>query len=124
MGSVTANPHRAQALQSHGIEILPAESLAELLDHLHQRGILSVLLEAGTTLNAAFLREDLVDRAILYYAPTELGPGSIPFAAGGPTPFALEQQFLSIDKQSIGPDVRVTGLLHDPWASVPPNQLG
>ncbi len=108
------------------IPVLQADlhDLPAVLALLERFRVNSLLLEAGSTLNAAFLRQDLVDRAILYYAPIELGPGSIPFARGGPTPFALEQQLLTVDKQSIGPDVRVTGLLHNPWADLPPNQLG
>ena len=103
------------------IPVLEADlnDLPAILALLGRLRVNSLLLEAGSTLNAAFLREDLVDRVILYYAPTELGPGSIPFARGGPTPFALEQRFLRVHKQSIGPDVRVSGLLHDPWSSVP-----
>ena len=93
--------------------------LPYLLRHLHQQSILSLLLESGPTLNAAFLHADLVDRATLFYAPTELGPQSLPFATGGPTPFALEERMLHLTKQTFGPDVCVSGLLHDPWASTP-----
>jgi len=78
-----------------------------------------VLLEAGSQLNGAFLRGDLVDRVVLYYAETELGRDSIPFAAAGPSPFALEQALLGVEKSAIGPDIRVSGLLHDPWAATP-----
>ncbi len=88
---------------------------AEILAHLHSAKILSVLLEAGSALNGAFLRHDLVDRAILFYAETELGPGALPFAEGTAGPFALEQKMLSVRKRMFGPDVCVSGLLHDPW---------
>ena len=65
---------------------------------------------------AAAVREDLVDEAVLYYAPAELGPDAIPFALGGPSPFALEQRMLTVTKRTVGDDVCVEGLLHDPWA--------
>ncbi len=93
--------------------------LRQVLSHLHAERLLSVLVEAGSGLNSALLRDNLVDRAMLFYAPTELGPGSLPFANGGPTPFALEQRMTSLTKQNFGDDVCVSGLLHDPWAAAP-----
>jgi diaminohydroxyphosphoribosylaminopyrimidine deaminase/5-amino-6-(5-phosphoribosylamino)uracil reductase len=96
-----------------------AEVIAGVLTSLSQRGITSVLLEAGPTLNGAFLHAGLVDRIALFYSETELGPASLPFATGGPTPFELEQRLLNLHKQSFGADVCVSGLLHDPWASAP-----
>jgi len=94
-------------------------NLQEILAHLHEAKLLSVLAEAGSAINGALLRQDLVDRAILYYAETELGPGALPFAEGTAGPFALEEKMLSVARTVVGPDVRVSGLLHDPWANVP-----
>jgi diaminohydroxyphosphoribosylaminopyrimidine deaminase/5-amino-6-(5-phosphoribosylamino)uracil reductase len=93
----------------HGLE------LAAILQHLHNARILSVLLEAGSLLNGAFLRANLVDRVILYFAENELGHGAMPFAKNGPTPFALQQQLQHLESRRIGADIRVSGLLQDPW---------
>jgi diaminohydroxyphosphoribosylaminopyrimidine deaminase/5-amino-6-(5-phosphoribosylamino)uracil reductase len=49
----------------------PAELLAELFD----RGVRRVLVEGGPTLAAAFLRNGLVDEALVHLAPTLLGAG-------------------------------------------------
>jgi diaminohydroxyphosphoribosylaminopyrimidine deaminase/5-amino-6-(5-phosphoribosylamino)uracil reductase len=49
----------------------PGELLAELFD----RDVRRVLLEGGPTLAAAFLREGLVDEAVIHLAPTFLGAG-------------------------------------------------
>jgi diaminohydroxyphosphoribosylaminopyrimidine deaminase/5-amino-6-(5-phosphoribosylamino)uracil reductase len=49
--------------------------LPALLALLHGRGVVSVLLEGGPTLAAAFLRADLVDRIVGYVAPALLGSG-------------------------------------------------
>ena len=49
----------------------PRELLAELFDRDARR----VLLEGGPTLAAAFLREGLVDEAVVHLAPTLLGAG-------------------------------------------------
>jgi diaminohydroxyphosphoribosylaminopyrimidine deaminase/5-amino-6-(5-phosphoribosylamino)uracil reductase len=50
--------------------------LPSLLELLHRRGVVSVLLEGGPTLAAAFIRHDLVDRVVGYVAPALLGAGS------------------------------------------------
>jgi diaminohydroxyphosphoribosylaminopyrimidine deaminase/5-amino-6-(5-phosphoribosylamino)uracil reductase len=114
-----------QALESRGAEVIripsadPAHAgrlnLPAILDHLHHRHILSVLLEAGPHLNGAFLAADLVDQAILFYSPTELGAGAIPFADSAPSPFLLEERLHTITRTSFGPDACVTGYLHRPW---------
>jgi diaminohydroxyphosphoribosylaminopyrimidine deaminase/5-amino-6-(5-phosphoribosylamino)uracil reductase len=49
----------------------PAALLAELFD----RDVRRVLLEGGPTLTAAFLRDGLVDEAVVHLAPTFLGAG-------------------------------------------------
>jgi diaminohydroxyphosphoribosylaminopyrimidine deaminase/5-amino-6-(5-phosphoribosylamino)uracil reductase len=49
----------------------PAGVLAELFD----RDVRRVLLEGGPTLAAAFLRDGLVDEAVLHLAPKLLGAG-------------------------------------------------
>jgi diaminohydroxyphosphoribosylaminopyrimidine deaminase/5-amino-6-(5-phosphoribosylamino)uracil reductase len=90
--------------------------LGEVLAHLHGLKITSVLLEAGAALNGAFLLAGLVDRVILYYAETELGPSSIRFAEGFTSPFALEERLKQVRKRTVGADVCVSGLIHDPWS--------
>jgi diaminohydroxyphosphoribosylaminopyrimidine deaminase/5-amino-6-(5-phosphoribosylamino)uracil reductase len=49
----------------------PGEVLAQLFD----RDVRRVLLEGGPTLAAAFLRDGLVDEAVVHLAPTLLGAG-------------------------------------------------
>ncbi len=114
---------KLRALEACGIRVMPLPSplnLGAVLNHLHEARLLSLLLETGSTLNGAFLREQLVDRVILFYSKTELGQNALPFAWGGPTSFALEQKFLHLDKRTVGADIAVSGLLQDPWQSLPP----
>ena len=116
-----ASPDKLRALEARGVRIteLPAPlSLQDILSHLHQAKILSLLLETGSTLNGAFLRQQLVDRVLLFYSETELGEDALPFAQAGPIPFALEQSLLRVQKRSVGADVEVSGLLRDPWQSL------
>jgi diaminohydroxyphosphoribosylaminopyrimidine deaminase/5-amino-6-(5-phosphoribosylamino)uracil reductase len=57
----------------------------------------------------------LVDKAVLFYSDRELGEGAVPFAAGGLTPFELEQQMRAVTRTAFGADTRVAGVLRDPW---------
>jgi diaminohydroxyphosphoribosylaminopyrimidine deaminase/5-amino-6-(5-phosphoribosylamino)uracil reductase len=93
--------------------------LIAVLDLLGQRQCLSLLLESGSKLNGSFLAQQLVDRAVLFYAETELGAGSIPFAEDIASPFFLEQQLHTVTRRDFGPDACVSGLLHDPWPATP-----
>ena len=118
-----ASAGKLRALEARGVRITQLHaplSLREVLNHLHQARLLSVLLETGSILNGAFLREQLVDRLLLFYAETELGQHALPFAHDGPTPFALEQSLTRVQKRTVGADVEVSGLLRDPWQSLPP----
>ena len=118
---------RRRALEASGAEILPLPahngrlSLRAVLDVLHQRGHVRVLLEAGSLLNGAALAQDLVDEAVLYIAPVELGPAALPFAHGADTLHKLEHRLIHTAHQQIGLDLRLTGLLHDPWSDIPSN---
>ena len=90
-------------------------SLPAILAILAERNVLSLLLECGSHLNGAFLRQNLVDKAVLIYAETELGDQAIPFAQGIPSPYLFEQSLHRITRTTLGPDAFVTGYLHDPW---------
>ena len=83
VATVRADGH--DALQAAGAEVivLPAcegrVDLKALLAHLAQREqINDVLLEAGSTLNAAFLRERLIDEMQVYIAAVLLGSNARP----------------------------------------------
>jgi diaminohydroxyphosphoribosylaminopyrimidine deaminase/5-amino-6-(5-phosphoribosylamino)uracil reductase len=119
-----ASPEKIAALETRGAEVkvIPNHgdhlSLPAVLAELAERNILSLLLEGGSHLNGSFLRQDLVDKAVLFYAPTELGDQAIPFAEGFASPFLLEQSLQRITRTTFGPDTCVTGYLHDPWPNL------
>jgi diaminohydroxyphosphoribosylaminopyrimidine deaminase/5-amino-6-(5-phosphoribosylamino)uracil reductase len=119
-------PHtRREALEQAGARVLSIPRIGHTLDlkavlaHLHAAQITSLLLEAGSRINGAFLRASLVDEVVLFYAETELGPHALPFAEAHEGPFALEQRMLSVTRQTFGSDVCVRGPLHDPWQTRP-----
>jgi diaminohydroxyphosphoribosylaminopyrimidine deaminase / 5-amino-6-(5-phosphoribosylamino)uracil reductase len=122
----TAEQERVQLLEARGaqIEFVPANAtgtldLAAVLAILAKREILSVLVEAGPRINGALLRANLVDKAVLFYAPTELGTGALPFADGIASPYLFEQNLKQTTRttfgRSDGEDACITGYLHDPW---------
>ncbi|HEX5469403.1 MAG TPA: bifunctional diaminohydroxyphosphoribosylaminopyrimidine deaminase/5-amino-6-(5-phosphoribosylamino)uracil reductase RibD [Gaiellaceae bacterium] len=96
---------------------LPAGSGLELVDgplpeelaRLAEEGVQSLLLEGGPTLATSFLQAGLVDKLLLFVAPTLSGSGAhwvgelgeaVPLGR-----FAAER---------VGPDVLLTGYVHDP----------
>lgn len=117
----TASPKEIVALEACGAEvkIIPNHadrlSLPAVLAELAKRNILSLLLESGSHLNGSFLRQNLVDKAILFYAPTKLGDQAIPFAEGIASPSLLEPSLQHLTRTTFGPDTCITGYLHDPW---------
>ncbi len=125
--AASASTARIDALEAHGVEIamLPQHagrlSLAAALDVLWERQCTRVLLETGSELNGAFLAQHLVDRLVLYRTDTTLGPAGLPFAKGLPSPDVLTPQLTHLTRDQLGPDHVLTGLLHDPWSTTPPD---
>jgi diaminohydroxyphosphoribosylaminopyrimidine deaminase / 5-amino-6-(5-phosphoribosylamino)uracil reductase len=99
-------------------------SLPAVLSTLAERNILSLLLECGSHLNGAFLQQNLVDKAVLIYAETELGDKAIPFAQGIASPYLFEESLHRVTRANYGPDACVTGYLHHPWPTqiTPPSK--
>jgi len=121
----TAPSSKFAALTERGaqVETIPHHtgrlSLPAVLSTLAERDILSLLLECGSHLNGGFLRQNLVDKAVLIYAETELGDQAIPFAQGVPSPYLFEQSLHRITRTNYDPDACITGYLHDPWPTPP-----
>lgn len=82
----------------------PAAVLKELAD----RDVVSVLLEGGPTLAAAFLREGLVDRVVGYVAPALLGAGSAAVGDLGIGTITDAVRLHLTDVTRLGDDVRLT----------------
>jgi diaminohydroxyphosphoribosylaminopyrimidine deaminase / 5-amino-6-(5-phosphoribosylamino)uracil reductase len=95
---------------------LPPESELELrsgplsdeLETLAAEGVQSLLLEGGPTLAASFLREDLVDKLLVFVAPKLSGDGPLLFE--GEIPTAALQRF---EARQVGEDVLLCGYVHD-----------
>lgn len=92
-------------------------ALAPALKHLAQSEITSVLVEGGARLNAAMLNSKLVDKLVIFYAPTLLGGDAIPALASDPGPDAIGKLSGSTLK-SYGDDFAFAGYVRDPWAGI------
>jgi diaminohydroxyphosphoribosylaminopyrimidine deaminase/5-amino-6-(5-phosphoribosylamino)uracil reductase len=82
--------------------------LEEELAALAGEGVQTLLLEGGPTLAGAFLAADLVDKLLVFVAPTLAGEGAGPVAAL-PEPKALS----SLSAEQVGEDVLLTAYLHE-----------
>jgi diaminohydroxyphosphoribosylaminopyrimidine deaminase/5-amino-6-(5-phosphoribosylamino)uracil reductase len=81
----------------------PAALLAELFD----RDVRRLLLEGGPTLAAAFLREGLVDEAVVHLAPTFLGAGPSLVGDLGITTITDALSLSIVDVTPLGGDVQI-----------------
>jgi diaminohydroxyphosphoribosylaminopyrimidine deaminase/5-amino-6-(5-phosphoribosylamino)uracil reductase len=88
---------------------LRAGPLREELEALAAEGVQSLLLEGGPTLATAVLAADLVDKILLFVAPTLSGGG--PHVLGDlPEPVALSE----LSARPVGADVLIEAYVHRP----------
>jgi len=103
------SPEVRREFQARGAEIAVAKDLGRLLRMLQERNIRSVLVEAGSRVNGAFLRAGLVDKVVMYASPVELGEG-VPFSDGVGVDDVLAK-LKDVERVEMGGDVRVSGYL-------------
>jgi diaminohydroxyphosphoribosylaminopyrimidine deaminase/5-amino-6-(5-phosphoribosylamino)uracil reductase len=112
------NLRRVRALERTGIEVISVDSrrsqinLEAVLAELGRREILSVLLEAGPTLNGAALLAGIVYKLFLFYAPKISGEARVPFAIA---PNLKLSTLHSVRTQSFGPDIAIEAHLKDAY---------
>jgi diaminohydroxyphosphoribosylaminopyrimidine deaminase/5-amino-6-(5-phosphoribosylamino)uracil reductase len=83
--------------------------LEDELRELAGEGVQSLLLEGGPTLAASFLEADLVDKILLFTAPTLAGAGPGALTASLPSPRTL----LRLSARQVGADVLLEAYVHD-----------
>lgn len=96
---------------------LPDDSELELragpidieLAQLAEEGVQSLLLEGGPTLATAFLAADLVDKLLLFVAPTIGGTGPS-FLRELPAPVTLSH----LTSRTVGEDILLAAYIHEP----------
>jgi diaminohydroxyphosphoribosylaminopyrimidine deaminase/5-amino-6-(5-phosphoribosylamino)uracil reductase len=116
--AVSLKSPRAKKLQNLGVELVPVRSkggyldLKTVLKELGHREILSVLLEAGPTLNGAALAAKAVDKLFLFYAPKIAGRLTVSFVRGSiPAP---QIRALHYRERDFGGDFAIEAWLRQP----------
>jgi diaminohydroxyphosphoribosylaminopyrimidine deaminase/5-amino-6-(5-phosphoribosylamino)uracil reductase len=110
------NGRNARVLRKAGVEIAPARvadgrvHLESVLEELGRRDIMSVLLEAGPTLNGAALQAGIVDKLFLFYAPKISGETRVPFAIA---PNLKLSPLQNVRTHDFGPDFALEAYLRD-----------
>lgn len=87
--------------------LLTTDEPGAVLDELARRDVVSLLLEGGPTLAAAFMANNLIDKVVAYLAPVFLGTGRAALGDLGITTIndASRWDLESVDK--VGVDIRV-----------------
>ena len=88
---------------------LRTDPLEQELRALGAEGVQSLLLEGGPTLATAFLERDLVDRLLVFVAPTIAGEGQLLLGAL-PQPVSLHR----FRVEPLGVDVLLDAYVHEP----------
>lgn len=102
LGCVPPEARVHPCLEWHG-------SLPDLLAHLGSEGVLQVMVEGGATVAAAFHRERLVDRYVLYLAPALMGgdDGTPVFRGPGAADLAELWRGRIMSIRTLDPDVEI-----------------
>ena len=114
--TVQASPKKVQMLREQDVQVwvLPQKngrvSLKASMTQLGTKGMSSVLLEGGSTLNASALHEGLVNQVRLYIAPLLMGGQNAKSLIGGVSPKTLEQAWRLVNPElkKIGQDWLLT----------------
>jgi diaminohydroxyphosphoribosylaminopyrimidine deaminase/5-amino-6-(5-phosphoribosylamino)uracil reductase len=90
-------------------------SLKALMKELARRGIVSVLLEGGSTLTASALREKVVDRLVFFLAPKIIGGERAPGVVGGEGIHRLKDapRVKMLKIRHMGPDLVIEGAMEN-----------
>ncbi len=118
---------RREALESAGAEVIPAGcdasgrvDLRRVMEILARRSVLSLLVEGGSRVHAAFLAARLADKVHFYLAPKILGgdDGKPVFAGPGPERIADCPELSDVSVHRFGPDIMIEGYFNNPLAKV------
>ncbi|EPD50226.1 bifunctional diaminohydroxyphosphoribosylaminopyrimidine deaminase/5-amino-6-(5-phosphoribosylamino)uracil reductase RibD [Paenisporosarcina sp. FSL H8-0542] len=114
--SVNYDRDKKKALENLGISVFSTSGSkhvnpVEVMKVLGEKGISSILIEGGGTINAAFLENKLIDKAIIYIAPKLIGGHQAPtFMEGtGIDKMGDAVELFDTEMIKIGKDFKFTG---------------
>jgi diaminohydroxyphosphoribosylaminopyrimidine deaminase / 5-amino-6-(5-phosphoribosylamino)uracil reductase len=118
----TPDKKKKRELEASGIRVerVPPDAdgrpdLQAVLRHLGELEITSVMIEGGSEVNAAAFACKVVDKVFLYYAPTILGEGSVPFVSASFGQLDTTPRVRDLRLHRFGADFAVEGYLRDPY---------
>lgn len=107
---------KRNALEAEGIKVIVTNDSqvidpCNIVTYLGEQGISSLLLEAGGTINAAFLERKLIDKFIIYMAPKVIGGKNAPTFLEGAGVETMEEamELTDISVKKIGADIKWIG---------------
>lgn len=124
--TLIAVSHRAPAERVHeimsqgkNVEIIKVPDgpggldLRELFSQIGKRGIVSIMLEGGATLNASALQANIVDKVYWFVAPKIIGGSAAPGPVGGQGIASLDDAHLleDISMETVGNDILISAYL-------------
>jgi diaminohydroxyphosphoribosylaminopyrimidine deaminase/5-amino-6-(5-phosphoribosylamino)uracil reductase len=111
---------KARALRRAGVNVLrfagrgAKPDLLEAVAELGRREIISVLLEAGATLNSAALAAGIVDKMRVFFAPKVAGSARRRSGeASAPARLRTVRELQNVTIEPFGPDFAIEGYLRD-----------
>ncbi len=111
-----ASPERVETLKRKGTHVLIVDAvqgevnLRTLLLRLGEMGMASLLVEGGSRVNGSFLKERLIDKIILFYAPKLLGGKSLEMFGGkGVEKLEDALPINIIEVKKVGEDILIEG---------------
>jgi len=107
---------RVAALKNAGVDVLvlPGDDKARvdlnfLLRSLHERGLVSVMVEGGAEVLGSFFDAGLIDEVWVFLAPIIIGGGANPFGGLGAQTLAEAMHLDNIAMESLGDDFLIRG---------------
>lgn len=111
-----ADPEKRERLAAMGIPVIPLSSgpqvdVSDVLAHLGEQQISSVLVEGGSQVNGSFLRAREIDKIITFIAPKLVGGQHAPTSFGGQGIDRMDQAILlsRMTVRRLGQDLCIEG---------------
>jgi diaminohydroxyphosphoribosylaminopyrimidine deaminase/5-amino-6-(5-phosphoribosylamino)uracil reductase len=117
IGRMGQAPVDREALASEaGATVLLMPTLRSSLEALKTRGVRSLFVEGGAQLAGSLLREDLVDRLIIFRSPVELGANALKAFASAPDDFETalgDGRYRVVEQRRFGDDTMTVYALRE-----------
>lgn len=132
LATLSGSTRKIGKLRKSGAEVIRARSkngrvdLRDLMRKLGRMGIMSILIEGGSEVNASALKAGIVDKVVLFVAPMLMTGSDSICSVGGSSPLrlahAVKLRDLSCNK--VGDDLMIEGYVRYPGTRVKSRTAG